>query len=179
MSIKAEPLYFPWNIKDDGKDEVVSIHPLEKGSARLVGTDKEYAIVGYTAVDPDRDLAILKVRTFGVKPLSLGNSEEVNQGDRVYPIGNPLGLVNVVSDGQISSIQWVESIKDLFSDNPSKVVVLTDVQQDDTNHKLFMMTAPISGGNSGGPVLNGEGKVIGISVGSRTSGENLNFRRFR
>ena len=42
--VKTEPLDFPWNKKDDGKDEVVSIHPLEKGSARLVGTDKEYAI---------------------------------------------------------------------------------------------------------------------------------------
>ena len=170
--IKTEPLYFPWNIKDDSKDEVISIHPLERGSARLVGTDRKYAIVGYTAVDPDQDLAILKVRAFGVKLLSLGNSDKINQGDPVYPIGNPLGLVNVVSDGQISSIQWVESIRS-FLMNRSKLV--SDVQQNDTPHKLLMMTAPISGGNSGGPVLNEEGKVIGVSVGYTGGGQNLNY----
>ena len=129
------------------KDEVVSIHPLEKGSARLVGTDKEYAIVGYTAIDPDHDLAILKDRAFGVKPLPFGNSDEVNQGDSVYPVGNPLGLVNVVSDGQISSIQWVESIRGFLSRRSN---VITDAQKDDTPHKLLMMTAPVSPGNSGG-----------------------------
>ena len=170
--IKIEPSYFPWNKKDDGKDEVVSIHPLEKGSTRLVGTDKEYAIVGYTVVDPDRDLAILKVRAFGVKPIPLGNSDEVNQGDAVCPVGNPLGLVNVVSDGQISSIQWVESIRS-FLTNRSKLV--KDVQRNDTPHKLLMMTAPISGGNSGGPVLNNKGEVIGISVGHKGGGQNLNY----
>ena len=170
--IKTEPSYFPWNKKDDGKDEVVSTHPLEKGSARLVGTDREYAIVGYTAIDPDQDLAILKVRAFGIKPLSFGNSDEVNLGEAVYPIGNPLGLVSVFSDGQISSIQWVESIR-AFVSNKSRLV--RDVQQNDTPHKLLMMTAPISGGNSGGPVLNGEGKVIGVSVGYRGGGQNLNY----
>ena len=134
-----------------------------RGTARLVGTDREYVIIGYTAIDPDRDLAILKVRAFGVKPLSLGDSAEVDQGEAVYPIGNPLGLVNVVSEGQISSIQWVKSIQE-FIDNKSKLV--KDFRRDETPQKLFMMTAPISGGNSGGPVLNGKGDVIGISVGS-------------
>ncbi len=170
--VKSEPSYFPWNKKDDGKDKVVSIHPLEKGSARLVGTNRKYAIVGYTVVDPDRDLAILKVRAFGVKPIPLGNSDEVNQGDTVYPVGNPLGLVNVVSDGQISSIQWVESIR-AFINNSSELV--SDVQRNDTPHKLLMMTAPISGGNSGGPVLNNKGEVIGVSVGYRGGGQNLNY----
>ena len=170
--IKTEPSYFPWNIKDDSKDEVVSIYPLERGNARLVGTDRQYAIIGYTAIDPDRDLAILKVKAFGIKPLPFGNSDEVNLGEAVYPIGNPLGLVNVFSDGQISSIQWVESIR-AFLSNRSRLV--RDVQQNDTPHKLLMMTAPISGGNSGGPVLNGEGKVIGVSVGYKGGGQNLNY----
>lgn len=142
------------------------------GTARLVGTKMSYAIVGYTAVDPDRDLAILKVRAFGVKPLPLGNSEEVKQGETVYPVGNPLGLVNVISNGKISSIQWVESIRG-FLNNRSELV--SDVRRNDTPHKLLMMTAPISFGNSGGPVLNSKGEVLGISVGGHTGGQNLNF----
>lgn len=142
------------------------------GTARLVGEKMSYAIVGYTAIDPDRDLAILKVRAFSVKHLSLGDSKNVDQGEAVYPIGNPLGLVNVVSDGQISSIQWVDSIRDFFNDRSKSV---SDVQREDTPHKLLMMTAPISGGNSGGPVLSAEEKVIGISVGQSINGQNLNF----
>ena len=157
--------------KDDSKNEYVFSHPL-RGTARMVGTDTEYAIIGYTAIDPDRDLAILKVRALGVKSLSLGDSAEVNQGDTVYPIGNPLGLANVVSEGQISSVQWVKSIRE-FINNKSKLV--KDFRRDDTHHKLFMMTAPISRGNSGGPVLDSKGTVIGVSVGSRSGGQNLNY----
>lgn len=157
----------------DRNGEVILIHPL-RGTARLVGTDREYAIIGYTAIDVDRDLAIVKVNAFDVNPLILGDSSasSVKQGTTVYPIGNPVGLVNVVSDGKISSVQWVETIRG-FLNNRSKLV--HDVQQNDTPHKLIMMTAPISQGNSGGPVLNAEGEVIGISVGLRYGGQNLNY----
>ena len=151
--------------------DVVFWQPL-RGTARIVGTDREYAIIGYIAIDPDRDLAILKVRDLGVKPLSRGDSAAINQGEAVYPIGNPLGLANVVSEGQISSVQWVKSIRE-FMNNKSKLV--KDFRQNNTPHKLFMMTAPISGGNSGGPVLDSKGRVIGVSVGYRKGGQNLNY----
>ena len=141
-----------------------------EATARLVGTEKKYAIIGYTALDADRDLAILKVRAFGVKPLKLGDSDHVEQGTEAYPIGNPLGLVNVASDGKISSIQWVESIRRFFN-NRSKI---SDRQQNDMRQKLLVMTAPISPGNSGGPVINGKGEVIGVSVGV-LRGQNLNL----
>lgn len=155
--------------KDDDKNEIVFSHPL-RGTARLVGTNREYAIIGYTAIDPDRDLAILKVRAFGVKPLSHSDSGEVNQGEAVYPIGNPLGLANVVSEGQISSVQWVKSTRDLFNEKSKP----KDVHRADTPQQLLMMTAPISPGSSGGPVLDGKGRVIGVSVGY-WGGQNLNF----
>lgn len=107
-------------------------------------------------------------------PLTLGDSgpASVKQGTPVYPIGNPLGLVNVVSDGKISSVQWVETIRGFMS-NRSRLV--RDVQQKNTRHKLLMMTAPISPGNSGGPVLNNRGEVIGVSVGYAGGGQNLNY----
>ena len=147
-----------------------------RGTVRLVGTNRKYAIIGYTAIDPDHDLAILKVRAFGMKPLPLGDSEKVKQGHSIYPVGNPLGLVNVVSYGQISSFQWVENIGEFFSDKPNnKPVLVSDVPRGDTPHKLFMMTAPTSGGNSGGPVINGQGKVIGISVGRMESQQQRSY----
>lgn len=154
-------------------NDVVLIRPL-RGTVRLVGTNKIYSIIGYTAIDADRDLAVLKVNAFGTDSLILGDSgpDFVKQGISVYPIGNPLGMVNVVSDGKISSIQWVENIRK-FLGNSSKLI--SDVQQKNTPHKLLMMTAPISHGNSGGPVLNSKGEVIGISVGGNFRGQNLNF----
>ena len=170
--VKTEFSHLPQNKKDDDEDKVVFIYPLERGRARLVGTDKEHAIVGYTAIDPDSDLAILKVRAFDVKTLPLGNSDAVNPGEAVYPIGNPLNLINVTSDGQISSIQWVKSIRS-FITNRSKLV--SDVQKENTRHQLLVMTAPISSGNSGGPVLNRQGKVIGVSVGFARYGQNINY----
>ena len=166
------PRYYSPN-RDDDKENIVSIHPL-RGTTRLVGTDRKYAIIGYTAIDADRDLAILKVRAFGVDPLILGDSgpDAVKQGTPVYPIGNPLGLVNVVSDGKISSVQWVETIRGFLRNRSS---LGRDVQQNNTPHKLLMMTAPISPGNSGGPVLNNRGEVIGVSVGYKGGGQNLNY----
>ena len=148
-----------------------------RGTARLVGVDREYAIIGYTAIDADRDLAILKVRAFGVDPLVFGNSEKIYRGETVYAVGNPLGVfVNVVSDGKISSIQWTESILKLGSGEKTRV---GNKNSANTPYKLLMMTAPISRGNSGGPVLNGKGEVIGVSVltvrGKKNEAQNLNF----
>ncbi len=158
--------------KDDDKNEIVFTQPL-RGTARIVGTDREYAIIGYTAINPDRDLAILKVRALDVEPLVLGDSDpdSIKQGTPAYPIGNPRGLVNVVSDGKISSVQWVKSTRDFFNDKSKP----KDVQRADTPQQLLMMTAPISPGSSGGPVLDGKGRVIGVSVGYRVDGQNLNY----
>ena len=139
--------------KADGNNGIVSLHRL-RGTARLVGTDREYAIIGYTAIDQNRDLAILKVRSFGVKPLLLGNSENIKVNDDVYAVGNPLGrryLEGTVSYGKISSIR------------------------EDQSRKWIQITAPISPGNSGGPVLNNKGEVIGVSTMVRTDETKVEY----
>ncbi len=122
-----------------------------EGTARIVNTDMTYAIIGYTAVDPDRDLAILKVRTFDVKPLILGNSDAISKKTPIYVVGNPKGVEGTLSDGIISNIRPVRNI-------------LIDGKLVKRRLPYFQVTAPISPGNSGGPVLNRKGKVIGISV---------------
>jgi hypothetical protein len=87
----------------------------------------------------------------GTRELSLGDSNAVQVGDSVYAVGNPRGLEGTFSQGIISSVR----------------IVGTD--------KLIQLTAPISPGSSGGPVLNGRGNVIGVSVATFRSGQNLNF----
>ena len=124
-----------------------------KGTAKLVGKYTTYNIEGVTATDRDNDLALLKVTAYGVKPLSLGDSDSVRIGEAVYVAGNPKGLEGTFSDGIISS------------------------RRDKYTKERLQMTAPISPGSSGGPVLNRKGEVIGVSFAGHQAldAQNLNF----
>ena len=123
-----------------------------QGTAKLVGKDTQYQIEGIVATDKDNDLAVLKVTAYGITPLPLGDSDTVNIGAKVYVAGNPKGLEGTFSDGLIS-------------------------RRERYPKKRLQMTAPISPGSSGGPVLNNKGQVIGISVSVHRAldAQNLNF----
>ncbi len=124
-----------------------------KGTAKLVGKSTRYNIEGVTATDKINDLALLKVTAYGIKPLSLGDSDTARIGETVYVAGNPKGLEGTFSDGIISS------------------------RRDKYIKERLQMTAPISPGSSGGPVLNRKGEVIGVSFAMYRSldAQNLNF----
>ena len=122
-----------------------------KGYAKLVNQETKYDIEGITAVDAERDLVILKILVPGAQVISLGDSDTVQVGSPIYAVGNPRGLEGTFSQGIISSIRKVG----------------TD--------KILQLTAPISPGSSGGPVLNDKGQVIGVSVATFRGGQNLNF----
>ena len=111
-----------------------------KGTAKLIGKYTTYNIEGVTATDKVNDLALLKVTAYGIKPLSLGDSDTVRIGETVYVAGNPKGLEGTFSDGIISS------------------------RRDKDTKERLQMTAPISLSSSGGPVLNRKGEVIGVSL---------------
>jgi hypothetical protein len=138
------------------KDGVIAsnLHVIKgasRGFAKLLGEKTKYDIEGITAIDPDRDLVLLIISSSRALPLSLGNSDAVQVGDQVYAVGNPQGLEGTFSQGIISSIRKVGS------------------------DKLLQITAPISPGSSGGPVLDLKGEVIGVSVATFKGGQNLNF----
>ena len=139
----------------EGIDLIVTnlhvIHGAEKCSAKLFGQETIYEIEGYTAIDPENDLIILKVKDFdkSMSALNLGNSVSVHIGETIYAVGNPKGYEGTVSNGIVSGIRDAD--------------------------KLIQMTVPISQGSSGGPVINSNGEVIGVSVLSRSDGQNLNF----
>ena len=121
------------------------------GTAKLVGKSITYKIEGFTATNKYNDLALLKVSASGIKPLPLGNSDAVKIGETVYVAGNPKGLQGTFSDGIISSRHGGHA------------------------KGRLQMTAPISPGSSGGPVLNRMGKVVGVSYAILEGGQNLNF----
>ena len=124
-----------------------------KGTAKLVGKNTKYNIEGVTATDKANDLALLKVRAFRTNSLSLGDSDKIRIGETVYVAGNPKGLEGTFSDGIISS------------------------RRDKDTKERLQMTAPISPGSSGGPVLNKKGEVVGVSfaVYKSLDAQNLNF----
>ena len=124
-----------------------------QGIAKLVNKRTKYTIEGITATDKDNDLVLLKVIAQDIKPLSLGDSDTVRIGTQVYVVGNPKGMEGTFSDGIISNIRTEDA------------------------QARFQMTAPISSGSSGGPVLNRQGKVIGVSVSVHQDldAQNINF----
>lgn len=93
--------------------------------------------------DPDTDIAVLKINAANVRPLPIGNSDEVKVGQVVFAVGNPLGLQETVTRGIISA--------------KSRVV-------DDSSLEYFQTDAAINEGNSGGPLVNLRGEIIGINT---------------
>jgi tetratricopeptide (TPR) repeat protein len=116
-----------------------------------VGT-KILDVEGLLHVDPENDLAIVKVVGKGYPTVKLGDAAQIQVGERVYVIGSPQGLENSISEGILSGIRSV-----------------------DRDRKLLQMTAAISPGSSGGPVFNGNGEVIGVATFLIAETQNLNF----
>ena len=124
------------------------------GGARLVGKEDIYPIEAILVGDKERDLAVIKVAGIDAPTLLLGDSDTVEVMDTIYVAGNPQGWEGTVVPGNISAIRQSEDRVPL---------------------KFFQMTAPISQGSSGGPVLNETGEVIGVSFATHRNGQNLNF----
>ncbi len=126
-----------------------------KGTVKLVREEETFDIEGTTAIDAERDLAIIKVANLQGTSLPLGDSDSVQIGETVYTVGNPRGLEGTFATGNISNIRT----------EGTRLVRGTVLQ----------FTAPISRGSSGGAVLNSRGEVIGIAFETRDDGQNLNF----
>ena len=112
---------------------------------------QQKVIKGVVASDPEHDLVLLSVDGLKAAPLTVADSEQVAIGDVVYVVGNPQGLEGTFSAGIVSGIRKVGE------------------------DSLLQITAPISPGSSGGPVLNAKGEVIGVAVATFKGGQNLNF----
>jgi putative serine protease PepD len=130
-----------------GTAETVQVRFAEGGEeqARVVATDRS------------TDLAVLEVDLagHGVDPVELGSSAEVEVGDPVYAIGNPFGLERSLTAGIVSAVGRAIEAPNGFT--------ITDAIQTD---------APVNQGNSGGPLLDAAGNVIGVvsQIASETGG---------
>ncbi len=136
---------------------VTNFHVIEGATSAVVKFPDGafYFVEGVLAGDRDRDIAVLKIEASGKEfPfLPLGNSERVVVGEHVVAIGSPLAQEATVSDGIVSGLR----------------------EEKELGRKVIQITAPISHGSSGGPLLNLRGEVIGITTFGLWPGQNLNF----
>jgi len=116
----------------------------------LSNSQTRYEIDGYVGVDQKADLVLLHVVGLD-KPKITMASGSPTPGEKVFVMGSPKGLPATISDGIVSGLRDFDGIKHI------------------------QMTAPISPGSSGGPVMNGKGELIGVSVSQYTEGQNINF----
>jgi S1-C subfamily serine protease len=123
-----------YHVIADARQVEVTLHDRKKYKATIVGTDKSH------------DLAIVQIKAPNLQPMTLGDSTNLQVGQKVYAIGNPFGLAGTLTRGIVSSIRQVQE--------PDGLVIDEAIQTD----------AAINPGNSGGPLLNWHGEVIGINT---------------
>jgi S1-C subfamily serine protease len=116
----------------DARQVEVTLHNRKKLRATVIGTDRSH------------DLAIIQIKDIALSPMVLGDSRNLQVGQKVYAIGNPFGLSGTLTRGIVSSIRSVQE--------PDGMTIDEAIQTD----------AAINPGNSGGPLLNWHGEVIGI-----------------
>lgn len=133
---------------------VTNLHVVRGAQAATISlaNGDSYDDVAVVDVDARRDIALLKIKAFGLTAAKLGNSDRVNVGDKVVLVSSPRGLEATVSDGVISASR-------------------------DTGdgYRMLQTTAAASPGSSGGGLFNMAGELIAILTSKRTDGENLNF----
>jgi len=112
----------------------ITLHNRKKYRATIVGVDRSH------------DLAVVQIKAPDLTPMVLGDSGNLQVGQKVYAIGNPFGLAGTLTRGIVSSIRQVQE--------PDGMKIEDAIQTD----------ASINPGNSGGPLLNMRGDVIGINT---------------
>jgi len=123
-----------YHVIAEARQVEVTLHNRKKFRATVVGTDRSH------------DLAVIQIKGAAFTPMVLGDSRNLQVGQKVYAIGNPFGLSGTMTRGIISSIRPVQE--------PDGMQIDEAIQTD----------AAINPGNSGGPLLNWHGEVIGINT---------------
>ncbi len=133
------------------------VDPKYKGYAAVYVTTRDdpdteipAQVIGYDKVF---DIALLKIQRKNTKPLILGRSDDIKVGDKIYTIGNPIGIKYTVTSGIISNKEI-----DFFQLG-----------------RAFQVDAAVNPGNSGGPLFDERGQVIGVIFAGVPQYQNINF----
>lgn len=115
------------------------------------GTEEAAEVVG---ASPDYDLAVLRIDRNGLAPLLLGDSDRLAIGDQLIAVGAPLGLSGTVTAGIVSAVERPVTVRDPSAEATDPSTYINAIQTD----------AAINRGNSGGPLVDDAGEVIGVNT---------------
>jgi S1-C subfamily serine protease len=130
---------------------------------------EQYDVRGFLIVDPGRDLALLKVDDLrGRVPLKVA-ADLPETGERVAAFGNPQGFSFTTSEGIVSAVRTGKDVSQSLGENIYRSLGFV------VSASWVQTTAPISPGNSGGPLVNMDGEVVGVNTWHLPGAQNLNF----
>lgn len=146
--------------------------------------DGEIYAAQVVGLDPDSDLAVVKIDAQGLTPIEMGSSGKLNVGDRAIAIGSPLGLTGTVTDGIVSTLDRTISVassavpEDSGQSDPGgegefefRIPGLSQQSSQGSIYINVIQTdAAINPGNSGGALLDAQGRLIGINVAIASTG---------
>ena len=139
-------------LSSDGKI-ITNFHVIADAEKIQVHLNKKLIQAKIIGIDPEHDLAVLKIDAKDLVPVHR-TAKEIEIGEKVFAIGSPLGYENTISEGIISGRR----------------------RSEDTTMELLQITAPFSPGSSGGAVVNEKGALVGIStMNVRGGAQNINF----
>jgi S1-C subfamily serine protease len=135
--------------------------------ATVIFQDKtRFKVEGFLGIAPKKDLALLRIQPGGKRLQTLRMAEQPPaKGDKVYAFGAPMGLTGSVSDGIVASLRPGEDVRDTLKKLTNRDIY-ADILGYDLDAQWLQTTAPISPGNSGGPLVNGRGEVVASTPGS-------------
>jgi serine protease Do len=130
-----------------------NLHVIGEGRPIAVETadGKRHDVVAVHASDRKQDLAVVRIAAKDLKPLELGDSAALKDGQAVVALGNPHGLKRSVVAGLVSAVREIDG------------------------RRLIQLAMPVEPGNSGGPVLDAQGRVVGLVTIKSLEKENIGF----
>jgi len=136
---------------------ITNLHVIRNASRAeirtLDGKGKTYSVIGASAVDEEGDLVVLSVDMPAERSRTIEFAHALpEEGETIFVVGNPLKLEGSVSDGIVSAVREVPNVG-----------------------SIIQITAPVSHGNSGSPVFNLRGEVVGVVTVKVTNGQNINL----
>lgn len=129
----------------NGLNVTVSTHDASVYVGKIVGTEE------------DEDLAVIKIEQDGIEPVVFGDSDSMNVGDSVYAVGNPYGMLEfTMTTGHISALNRQIA-----------------AEETETALRMFQIDAAVYSGNSGGPVYDTRGRVVGVVTAKYASSSSM------
>jgi serine protease Do len=132
------------------------VHEADELKVEVAGKGREYVgkVIG---TDPQTDVALIKIDAEGLTPATIGDSTKLRVGDMVLAIGSPMGLEQSVTHGIVSGL------------GRSNLGIIGNAPEGKPGYENFIQTdAAINPGNSGGPLLDAQGRVVGLNTAIET-----------